>query len=67
MFYCCRWYVLVGANNISLNSEEEWTEKRIAKIYKHPKFDNFEGASYYDVAVIGKHITFLVYSFWGRP
>jgi hypothetical protein len=38
-----------------MDSNEEWVEKNIEKIYKHPLFDQFPKAAYYDVAVLGKN------------
>jgi hypothetical protein len=46
--------VILGAYDISMDSTEEWVEKNIQKIYKHPMFDQIPKAAYYDAAVIGK-------------
>ena len=53
--------MILGAYNISMNSTEEWVEKSIEKIYKHPLFDKLLKAAYYDVAVLGKLFVLL---FW---
>ena len=37
-----------------MDSTEEWVEKKIENIYKHPLFDKLLKAAYYDVAVLGK-------------
>jgi hypothetical protein len=49
-----RWKVQLGANNLSMDSTENWIEKRIEKIYRHPMFDAMKGAAYFDVAILGK-------------
>jgi hypothetical protein len=46
--------VQLGANNLSMDSTENWIEKRIEKIYRHPMFDAMKGAAYFDVAILGK-------------
>ncbi len=50
------WKVILGAYAISMDLTEEWEEKNIQKIYKHPLFDQIPKAAYYDVAVLGKNI-----------
>jgi hypothetical protein len=37
-----------------MDSTENWEEKNIQMIYKHPMFDQIPKAAYFDVAVIGK-------------
>ena len=54
--FCYSWNVILGANDISMDSTEEWEERNIEKIYKHPLFDQIPKAAYYDVAVLGKNI-----------
>jgi hypothetical protein len=51
--------VILGVHNISMNSTEEWVEKSIEKIYKHPLFDKLLKAAYYDVAILGKLLVML--------
>ncbi len=51
--------MILGVHNISMNSTEEWVEKSIEKIYKHPLFDKLLKAAYYDVAVLGKLLVLL--------
>jgi hypothetical protein len=51
-----RWYVLLGANNFSIHSNESWIEKRIEKVYRHPMFDAMKGAAYFDVAILGRFV-----------
>ena len=45
---------MVGVNDLSIDSNETWTERRVEKIYQHPKFEEMKGSSYYDVAIIGE-------------
>ncbi len=51
--------MILGANNISMDSTEEWVEKKIEKIYTHPLFNKLRKAAYYDVAVLGKLLVLL--------
>ena len=52
--YVKRYYVMVGVNDLSIDSNETWTERRVEKMYQHPKFEEMKGSSYYDVAIIGE-------------
>ena len=45
---------MVGVNDLSIDSNETWTERRVEKMYQHPKFEEMKGSSYYDVAIIGE-------------
>ena len=45
------WSVLLGLND--LDSGDGGTEAKIWKLYVHPMFEQINGASYYDVAVLG--------------
>jgi hypothetical protein len=52
--FCFSWNVILGANDISMDSTDTWEERKIEKIYKHSMFDQIPKAAYYDVAVLGK-------------